>query len=93
MPPDLSRASPTGTTNNVLSNPVLSESPGVTPQSTLVAESSVLSGSVGNDNTISPLRLDDIQSAIPLDDAFENNEGEYMRSSLLPQHYSKTMID
>ena len=80
MPPDLSRGSPTGTTNNVLSNSVFSESPVSAPQSTPAIDPSAASERMGSDDTVPPLRMDDIQSTVPLDDALENNERAYMLS-------------
>ena len=75
---DLGLTSPTGTTSDFLSNPDLAESPASTPLSTHVVYSSHSSERLESDDAVPPLRLDDIQSAIPLHDELDSNEGKYL---------------
>ena len=91
-PLDSSPTSPSGaqatmdstTTNNVLSDLSLSESPISSPNSTPVRR---VSGTyrVESDEAVPPLRLDDIQSAVPFDGAPDSNESEYIISKPLAQ--------
>ena len=67
--------------DNVLPNPMLSESPVSTNQSTpAVLPIAEYVEDLASDDTVPPLRLDDIQSAMPFDEAFGNNESGYMRT-------------